>query len=371
MFLKMKGWCGMSRMKLNLGPQHPSTHGVLRLILDVEAEKITGCEPIIGYLHRGMEKMAEYKTYLQYLPTVDRVDYVSGFFYSYAYVSAVEKLLEIQPPKRAKMIRVLLMELNRISSHLLWLGTYLLDLGAVSPFFYTFREREMILRYFEKISGQRLMYNFFTFGGVRSDITEYGEIESLLEIILTKLGDYETLIEKNPIFISRTSGVGKIQRDEALAFSITGPNLRASNSHLDFRKQSSLYEDFEFSIAKAEDGDCLARYKVRIKEIKESIRIVKQAIGWLKLNPSEISIGLNPLNIKIEPKEAFSNVETPRGLATCCVKSDGSDKPYRVKWRTGSFYAVQYLPKLLIGNYLSDVMAIYGSLDVMLPEVDR
>ena len=367
----MRGWCGMSRMKLNLGPQHPSTHGVLRLILDVDAEKIVNSEPVIGYLHRGMEKMAEYKTYLQYLPTVDRVDYVSGFFYSCAYVNAVERLLEIKPPKRAKIIRVLLMELNRISSHLLWIGTYLLDLGAVSPFFYTFREREMILRYFEKLTGQRLMYNFFTFGGVRGDISDFEEIEEIIDVISLKLKDYESLIEKNPIFISRTLGVGKINRDDALAYSITGPNLRASNSHLDFRKQSSMYEDFEFSIAKAEDGDCMARYKVRIKEIKESIRIVKQAIGWLRLNPSEYNIGFNPLNMKIEPKESYANIETPRGLATCCVKSDGSDKPYRVKWRTPSFYAVQYLPKLLAGMYLSDVMAIYGSLDVMLPEVDR
>lgn len=367
----MIGWCGMSRMKLNLGPQHPSTHGVLRLILDVDAERIVECEPVIGYLHRGMEKMAEYKTYLQYLPTVDRVDYVSGFFYSYAYVTAVEKLLDVQAPRRAKMIRVMLMELNRISSHLLWLGTYLLDLGAVSPFFYTFREREILLRYFEKISGQRLMYNFFTFGGVREDISSFDDVVEGLDIISSKLLDYKTLIEKNPIFLSRTSGVGKISRDDALAYSITGPNLRASNSHLDFRKQSSLYESFDFAIAKAEEGDCLARYRVRIKEIEESVKIVKQVISWLKSNPSEYTLGLNPLNIKIEPKEAFANVETPRGLTTCCVKSDGSDKPYRVKWRTASFYAVQYLPKLLVGYSLSDVMAIYGSLDVMLPEVDR
>ena len=315
-----KGWCGMSRMKMNLGPQHPSTHGVLRLILDVDAERIVNCEPVVGYLHRGMEKMAEYKTFLQYLPTVDRVDYVSGFFYSYAYVSAVEKLLNIQAPKRAKVIRVLLMELNRISSHLLWIGTYLLDLGAISPFFYAFRDREMILRYFEKISGQRLMYNFFTFGGVREDISSFEEVDEMLEIISSNLSDYENLIEKNPIFISRTAGVGKINRDEALAFSIPGPNLRASNSHLDFRKQTSLYEDFEFSIAKAEEGDCLARYKVRVKEIKESCRIVKQTISWLKSNSSEYTLGFNALNMKVEPKEAFCNVETPRGLATCCVK---------------------------------------------------
>lgn len=361
----------MSRMKLNLGPQHPSTHGVLRLVLDVDAERILGCEPVVGYLHRGMEKMAEGRTYLQYLPTVDRVDYVSGFFYSYAFVAAVEKLLKVSVPKRANIIRILLMELNRISSHLLWLGTYLLDLGAISPFFYTFREREMILRYFEKISGQRLMYNYFVFGGVREDIFDLEDIPPILDTILEKLKDYTNLIEENPIFRSRTENVGIIKREEALEYAITGPNLRASNSHLDFRKQSSLYTDFEFSIAKSEKGDCLARYKVRIREIKESIKIIRQTLDWLHLNEGDINVKLNPLNIKPDVGEAYVDVETPRGLATCCVKSDGSENPYRVKWRTGSFYAVQYLPKLLQGAMLSDVMAIYGSLDVMLPEVDR
>lgn len=361
----------MTKMKLNLGPQHPSTHGVLRLILDVDAEKICNCEPVVGYLHRGMEKMAEKMSYLQYLPTVDRVDYVSGFFYSYAFVAAVEKLLKFEVPKRANVIRVMLMELNRISSHLLWIGTYLLDLGAVSPFFYTFREREMILRYFEKLSGQRLMYNYFVFGGVREDVFDLDNVCEILDVITEKLPDYYNLIEANPIFKSRTENVGIINREEALEYSLTGPNLRASNSHLDFRKQSALYKDFEFSISKADLGDCMGRYKVRIKEIKESIKIVRQAIDWLFVNSGDINIGLNPVNLKIEAGETYVDVETPRGLTTCCVKSDGTDKPYRVKWRTASFYAVQYLPKLLSGVKLSDVMAIYGSLDVMLPEVDR
>lgn len=358
-------------MKLNLGPQHPSTHGVLRLVLDVDAERITACEPIVGYLHRGMEKMAEGMTYLQYLPTVDRIDYVSGFFYSYAFVAAVEKLLKITIPNRANVIRVMLMELNRISSHLLWIGTYLLDLGAVSPFFYTFREREMIIRYFEKLSGQRLMYNYFIFGGVRDDVFDLADVDSILTVISEKLYDYENLIERNPIFCSRTENVGVIRREDALEYALTGPNLRASNSHLDYRKQNAIYNDFEFAIAKSENGDCLARYKVRIREIKESIRIVRQCLDRLYLHKEEVNIGLNPINLKPDVGEAFIDVETPRGLTTCCVKSDGGTSPYRVKWRTGSFYAVQFLPKLLSGVLLSDVMAIYGSLDVMLPEVDR
>ncbi len=367
----MKGWSGMSRMKLNLGPQHPSTHGVLRLILDVDGEKISGCEPVIGYLHRGMEKMAEGMTYLQYLPTVDRIDYLSGFFNSFAYVSAVEKLLKLEIPERASIIRVLLMELNRIASHLLWLGTYLLDLGAVSPFFYTFRERELILNYFEKISGQRMMYNYFVFGGVRHDIEFLNEIAPMVKTIVEKLGDYEKLLTDNPIFISRTKNTGILSREEALAYSITGPNLRASNSHLDFRSQSDLYKNFEFKIAKADEGDCFARYKVRLDEIRESSKIIYQAVDFLAATTGDVNTGLKPLNLKIDHGEAFADVETPRGLTTCCIKSDGTDKPYRVKWRTGSFYAVQILPKLLIGNMISDVMAIYGSLDVMLPEVDR
>ena len=246
----MKGWSGMSRMKLNLGPQHPSTHGVLRLILDVDGEKILACEPVIGYLHRGMEKMAEGMTYLQYLPTVDRVDYLSGFFNSFAYVTAVEKLLKITPPKKASIIRVLLMELNRIASHLLWLGTYLLDLGAVSPFFYTFRERELILNYFEKISGQRLMYNYFVFGGVRYELEEIDTIIPIVKAILEKLNDYEKLLTDNPIFLSRTKHLGILTREIALEYSITGPNLRASNSHLDFRSNTSEYKDFEFKSQK-------------------------------------------------------------------------------------------------------------------------
>ena len=367
----MKGWFGMSRMKLNLGPQHPSTHGVLRLILDVDGEKILGCEPVIGYLHRGMEKMAEGMTYLQYLPTVDRVDYLSGFFNSYAYVAAVEKLLGIQIPQKAAIIRVMLMELNRIASHLLWLGTYLLDLGAVSPFFYTFRERELILNFFEKISGQRMMYNYFIFGGVRSEIDCLEEVEPICKTVLAKLEDYEKILTENPIFISRTKNLGIMDRETAFAYSITGPNLRASNAHLDFRKLSDLYKDFEFKIAKAEDGDCFARYKVRLDEIRESVKIVLQAVEKLKVAGGNINTGLKPLNLKIDTGEAIADVETPRGLTSCCVKADGSDKPYRVKWRTGSFYAVQILPKLLTGHMISDVMAIYGSLDVMLPEVDR
>lgn len=199
-------------LKLNLGPQHPSTHGVLRLLLELDGEKIISCEPDVGYLHRGMEKMAEKLSYIQYLPMVDRIDYLAGFFYSELLCRIVEKALEIEIPDKVRAIRVMLLELNRISSHLLWIGAFLMDLGAVSPFFYAFREREMILRYFEKISGQRMMYNYFVFGGVRRDISDLEDVEEILRILPEKLEDYEKIITENPIFIRRTVGKGFLDK---------------------------------------------------------------------------------------------------------------------------------------------------------------
>ena len=212
-------------LKLNLGPQHPSTHGVLRLLLELDGEKIISCEPDVGYLHRGMEKMAEKLSYIQYLPMVDRVDYLAGFFYSELLCRIVEKALEIEIPDKVRAIRVMLLELNRISSHLLWIGAFLMDLGAVSPFFYAFREREMILRYFEKISGQRMMYNYFVFGGVRRDISDLEDVEEILRILPEKLEDYEKIITENPIFIRRTVGKGFLDKKTALDYAITGVNL--------------------------------------------------------------------------------------------------------------------------------------------------
>lgn len=227
-------------LKLNLGPQHPSTHGVLRLLLELDGEKIISCEPDVGYLHRGMEKMAEKLSYIQYLPMVDRVDYLAGFFYSELLCRIVEKALEIEIPDKVRAIRVMLLELNRISSHLLWIGAFLMDLGAVSPFFYAFREREMILRYFEKISGQRMMYNYFVFGGVRRDISDLEDVEEILRILPEKLEDYEKIITENPIFIRRTVGKGFLDRKTALDYAITGVNLRASGVDFDYRNSDNF-----------------------------------------------------------------------------------------------------------------------------------
>lgn len=361
----------MSKLKLNLGPQHPSTHGVLRLILELDGEKIISCEPDVGYLHRGMEKMAEKLTYIQYLPLVDRIDYLAGFFYSELLCRTVEKALEIELSPRVKAIRVLLLELNRIASHLLWIGAFLMDLGAVSPFFYAFREREIILQYFEKISGQRMMNNYFVFGGVRRDIESLEDVENFLKILPDKVNDYEKLITENPIFLQRTKGKGVLDKKTAFNFAITGVNLRASGVSLDFRKGDYLYKDFEFTPVVLEEGDSWARYKARIMEIRESAKITAQALEILKREKSIEQTLINPLTLKLPEGEYFQEIEAPRGLASIYVKSTGDSKPYRLKWRTGSYYSVNLLRKILKGAYLNDAIAISGSLDIILPEVDK
>lgn len=361
----------MSKLKLNLGPQHPSTHGVLRLILELDGEKIISCEPDVGYLHRGMEKMAEKLTYIQYLPLVDRIDYLAGFFYSELLCRTVEKALEIELSPRVKAIRVLLLELNRIASHLLWIGAFLMDLGAVSPFFYAFREREIILQYFEKISGQRMMNNYFVFGGIRRDIGYLEDVENFLKILPDKVNDYEKLITENPIFLQRTKGKGVLDKKTAFNFAITGVNLRASGVSLDFRKGDYLYKDFEFTPVVLEEGDSWARYKARVMEIRESAKITAQALEILKRENNLEQTLINHLTLKLPEGEYFQEIEAPRGLASIYVKSTGDSKPYRLKWRTGSYYSVNLLRKILKGAYLNDAIAISGSLDIILPEVDK
>lgn len=361
----------MTKLKLNLGPQHPSTHGVLRLILELEGEKILSCEPDVGYLHRGMEKMAEKLSYIQYLPLVDRIDYLAGFFYSELFCRTVEKALDMELSNRVKAIRVLLLELNRIASHLLWIGAFLMDLGAVSPFFYAFRERETILQYFEKISGQRMMNNYFIFGGVRRDIFDLDDVEKIIKTLEKKVVDYENIITKNPIFLQRTEGKGILEQKIAFNSSVTGVNLRASGVNLDFRKNDYLYKDFEFTPVVLDGKDAWSRYKARILEIKLSSDIIKQALEKLKKHEILDQKLVNPVNLKLPEGEYYSEIEAPRGLASLYIKSDGSEKPYRLKWRTGSYYAVNLLRKLLVGEYLNDAIAIAGSLDIILPEVDK
>ena len=358
-------------LKLNLGPQHPSTHGVLRLILELDGEKILSCEPDIGYLHRGMEKMAEGLTYIQYLPTVDRIDYLAGCFYSELLCRSVEKAMNVELSERVKTIRVILLELNRIASHLLWIGAFLMDLGAISPFFYAMREREMILRYFEKLTGQRMMYNYFVFGGVRRDIDYLEEIEEIIKILPSKIKDYEKIITDNPIFLRRTRGKGVLEQEVAFNNSITGVNLRASGINYDLRCSDYLYRDFDFSPVVLEGKDSWARFKARILELKESLKIIGQGLEKLKSNEKFEQNLINPLTVKLPEGEYYNEIEAPRGLASIYIKSTGGDKPYRLKWRTGSYYSVNMLRHLLVGEYLNDAIAIAGSLDIILPEVDK
>lgn len=361
----------MTKLKLNLGPQHPSTHGVLRLILELEGEKILSCEPDVGYLHRGMEKMAEKLSYIQYLPLVDRIDYLAGFFYSELMCRTVEKALNLELSDKVRAIRVMMLELNRIASHLLWIGAFLMDLGATSPFFYAFRERELILKYFEKITGQRMMNNYFVFGGVRRDIFDLEDVENILKTLDKKVLDYERIITENPIFLQRTMGKGILSKEVALNGSITGVNLRASGVDLDFRKKDNLYCGFYFEPVVLEGADSWSRYKARVLEIIESSNIVRQALEYLKKGGDLNQSLLNPLNLKLPEGEYYTEIEAPRGLASLCIKSTGEKSPYRLKWRTPSFYAVNLLRKILVGEYLNDAIAIAGSLDIILPEVDK
>lgn len=374
-FAKTKIMETKQRMKINIGPQHPATHGVLRLVLELEGEIIKSCEPVIGYLHRGMEKMAESRTYLQYLPTIDRVDYLSGFFNSYVFCDAVENLAKIEVSKRTQYIRVLTLEMNRLASHLLWLGTYLLDMGASSPFFYTFRDREEILTLFEELTGQRMMYNYYTFGGLRHDVSKEWliKIVNFVKKMPRKIQDYEDIITNNPIFVTRTKNIGVISKNTALQYSITGPNLRATGINLDYRKQKTylIYDELDFVVPIAKNGDTLDRYTVRIAEMRECLKIISQCVDWLETNEGEVISSVKQPLLKVTEGEFISNVEAPRGVCSCYVKSDGSGQPYRVKWRTGSYYAVQILPVILENSFYPDLMAIFGSLDVILPEVDR
>ncbi len=387
-------------MLINVGPQHPSTHGVLRLILTLEGEVIRNTKPVIGYLHRGKEKLAESRTYFQYLPMVDRVDYLASFFYQAALCYAVESIAGLKVPRRAEYIRLVTMELNRITSHLLWIGSFLLDLGATSPLFYVFRERENILKMLEELTGQRMMYNYYTFSGVKKELPE-GWITRVLDLCknMPKLFDeYEAIITKNPIFLERTRGIGVMKPESGLDYGITGPNIRASGVNFDLRKSDpySVYGEIDFNTCLAGSGDSYDRYMVRIGELRESVKIIEKALAQLpggipeRLRVKRVNCDckkeeceycgfdtqltgkkINPAVFKVPAGEATAIIEAPRGIACCYVVSDGTNKPYRVKWRAPSFSSVQILPELIKDKSYSDLMPIFGSLDVVLPEVDR
>ncbi|RBP94554.1 NADH dehydrogenase subunit D [Cytobacillus firmus] len=359
-------------MLLNVGPQHPSTHGVFRLVLKIDGEIIKEAKPVIGYLHRGTEKLAEDLQYTQIIPYTDRMDYLAAMTNNYILVHAVETMMDLKIPDRAEYLRVITMELGRIASHLVWWGTYLLDIGATSPFLYAFREREMIINMLNEISGGRLTFNYMRVGGVKWDAPE-GWIDKVREFVpymREQLKGYHQLVTGNEIFMNRVKGVGKYTKEEALNYSLSGANLRCTGVKWDLRKDEpySIYDRFDFDVAVQDGGDAWARYHVRMKEIEESLKILEQAVEQF---PSEGDILAKvPKIIKAPKGEAFVRIESPRGEIGCYIASDGKKEPYRLKFRRPSFYNLQILPKLLEGENIANLIAILGAIDIVLGEVD-
>ncbi|MEK7775871.1 MAG: NADH dehydrogenase (quinone) subunit D [Planctomycetota bacterium] len=384
-------------MSINMGPQHPSTHGVLRLVLELDGEVIVKATPHIGFLHRGVEKLAEYKTYHQVIPLTDRLDYVAPFSNNLAYALAVEKLLGIEAPERAQHIRVLFCELTRISSHLLWLATHALDIGAMTVFFYCFRERETIYDLFEMVSGSRMNLSYVRVGGVSRELPA-GFIEDTRKFVAAfpaRLQEYETLLTDNPIWKKRTVGVGIISAGDAIDYGLSGPSLRGSGVNWDIRKSEpySSYDKYHFSVPLGKNGDVYDRYWVRIEEMRQSNSIVHQALNLLPKGdflakiPNVTLPSKEDVETKMEsmishfkfitdgiqpPKgEVYACIEAPKGELGFYVVSDGSNRPYRVKIRPPSFVNLEALSKMIEGSLLPDVVATIGSLDIVLGEIDR
>lgn len=357
---------------LNVGPQHPSTHGVLRIVVKLDGEIIKEATPVIGYLHRGTEKLAENLTYTQIIPYTDRMDYLSAMTNNYVLVHATETLMGLEIPERAEYLRVLVMELNRVASHLVWFGTYLLDIGALSPFLYAFREREQILDLFNELCGARLTYNYMRVGGVKWDAPD-GWIEKVRDFVpymRKRLKEYHDLISGNEIFLARIRDVGTYNAEKAISYGLSGVNLRSTGVKWDLRKNVpySIYDRFDFDVPVATEGDCYARYVLRMKEIEESLRIVEQAVEQF---PAEGEImGKIPRILRPQAGEAYVRVESPRGEIGCHIVSKGKDKPYRLKFRRPSFVNLQILPELVVGRNMTDMVTILGGIDIVLGEVD-
>ena len=384
-------------MTINMGPQHPSTHGVLRLVLDIDGETVVKITPHVGFLHRGVEKLAEHKTYHQFITLTDRLDYLAPISNNLGYVLAVEKLLDIEVPKRSQYIRVILCELTRISSHLLWLATHALDIGAMTVFFYCFRERETLYDIFEMVSGARMNLSYLRIGGVARDLPD-GFIEKTKEFINTfpsKLRDYETLLTKNKIWLMRTKDVGIISAEDAIDYGLSGPSIRGSGVKWDIRKPEpySSYDELDFIVPVGENGDVYDRYIVRIEEMRQSNEIVRQAMDNLpagKLNADipdvvppqkeEIKSSMESLihHFKIVTEgicppagEVYVSIEAPKGELGYYIVSDGTKTPYRLKIRPPSFVNLEGLQKMVEGQLIADVVAVIGSLDIVLGEIDR
>jgi NADH-quinone oxidoreductase subunit D len=357
---------------INMGPQHPATHGVLRVILKLDGEKVLGTECVIGYLHRGVEKIAENRTYAMFNPYVDRMDYVAAVSNGLGYCEAVEKLMNIEAPRRAKYVRVILTELNRIASHQLWLGTHALDIGAITPLFYTFRDREEILKIFEKYCGARLTTHAFRIGGCLYETYDGFErdVKKFCAFVAPKIDEYETLLTTNRIWVERTKGVGKITGEECIALGVTGPVLRASGVKWDIRKAQpyAAYPEFDFEIPTCETGDTYDRYLVRMAEMRQSLRIIQQAVDGIPEGPIMAKV---PKVIKPAAGEIYHSIEAPKGELGYFIVSDGSTQPYRVRVRPPSFVNLQALDLMVRGQMVADVIAVIGTLDIVLGEVDR
>jgi len=388
-------------MTLNMGPQHPSTHGVLRVALELDGETIVRAKPLIGYLHTGMEKQAEYKTYTQSIPQTDRMDYISPLSNNLAFCLAVEKLLGIEPPARVQAIRVLLTELTRISSHAVWMGTHAIDLGALTVFWYTFREREKILSIYEQVSGARMTASYFRVGGLAMDIPGglLDRCEKFVDEMPAHIDEYESLLTKNPIWLARTRGVAIVSAKDAIAWGLSGPILRGSGVSWDMRKNEpySGYETYDFDVPVGKVGDAFDRYQVRVAEMRESTKIAKQAIARIRElgesgpyrvrdfkyvlpHKEEVKTSMEALihHFKIVAHgffppagEAYAAVEAPKGELGFYFVSDGSARPWRMKVRSPSFINLQALPLMVEGGLIADVIAAIGSIDIVLGEVDR
>ena len=384
-------------MKINLGPHHPSTHGVLRVVLELDGETVVNARPDIGFLHRGIEKLAEHRSYHQFIVLSDRLDYLAAMSNNLAYVTTIEKLMEMDVPRRARYIRVALAELQRIASHLFWLGTHAHDLGAMTPLFYALREREAIMDIFESLSGSRLTPSFMRIGGLAADIDGgfIRAVKAFTDTFADRVGEYETLLTANPIWKSRTKGVGILTAEECINLGVTGPVLRSAGCDWDIRKSHpySSYDEFHFEIPTGRKGDVYDRYLVRIGEMRESAKIIRQAVDGLPEGPwlaedvrtvfpdkkelkNDIAalirhFGLTMKGFEVPPGEVYHAIESPRGELGFYVVSNGGPRPLRLKVRPPSFVNLQGLVRMIRGKLLADAVAVIGAIDIVLAEVDR
>jgi NADH-quinone oxidoreductase subunit D len=384
-------------MILNMGPQHPSTHGVLRVLLEIDGETVVRLMPDIGYLHTGIEKTCEAKFYQQVVPLTDRIDYLCPLTNNLCYALAVEKLLGLEIPPKAQWLRVLLNELTRINSHLVWLGTHAMDIGAMTVFLYCFREREEILKMFEMVSGQRMMTSYFRVGGIALEppLGFFDRVRDFAGYFPERVDEYENLLTGNPIWLMRTKGVAYMNPEDAIALGATGPTLRASGVDIDLRRDMpySSYEKFQFRVPVSQEGDVFARYMCRVQELRESIGIVRQALDGMPEGPikadaphvvlpdrEKMKTQMESLiyhfkiiteGFAVPVGEVYQAVESPRGEMGYYIVSDGTAKPYRVHMRSACFANLQTLAKMCEGRLLADVVAAIGSIDIVLGEIDR